>query len=150
MIPEFAKKNDVPETTGKRGYAQNWLLAYLSKLNKIYMEKHRFYDDLDFRLLGDLEADKVKRLISKAIGEAKRKSGIGFDVLYLSKLGLDVSSIIVEKFRFKGIRADFDRTLNRKDCFRNTWKSSLRYQLKIFPDFELVFEDMMKFLGGTF
>lgn len=72
-IREFARKNGVPETTVERDYAQNWLLASLSKINmalkggtgirKIYIENYRFSDDLDFTLLEDLEAGKVKKIV---------------------------------------------------------------------------------------
>ena len=248
-IREFARKNGVPETTVERDYAQNWLLTSLSKLNmalkggtgirKVYIENYRFSDDLDFTLLEDLEADRVKELIVKAVSEAKRESGISFDenirfkevengyevaiyfrilrssgnplrikiditkkeneviilplerrkiihpysdscngevlvyslqeifaekirslfqrtrprdlydIWYLSKLGLDVSGIIDEKFRFKEVKADFDGVLGRKDDFRNAWESSLRHQMKDLPEFKVVFDGVLKFLGGV-
>ena len=248
-IREFARKSGVSETAVERDYAQNWLLSGLSKINmalkggtgirKVYIGDYRFSDDLDFTLLEDLEADRVKELIVKAVREAKGESGISFDenirfkevengyevavyfrilrrsgnplrikidvtkkgneviilplerrkiihpysdgcnaevlayslreifaekirslfqrtrprdlydVWYLSKLGLDVSSIIDEKFKFKGVKVDFDGLLGRKGDFRNAWESSLRHQLKNLLDFDTVFDDVMKFLGGV-
>lgn len=242
-IREFARRSGVPETTVERDYAQNWLLAYLSKLKmalkggtgirKVYIGDYRFSDDLDFTLLEDLETDRVRELISKAVKEAKRESGIDFDenvrfrevengyeiVVYfrilrklgsplrvkiditkkenevvilpperrkiihpysdscnaevlvyplqeifaekirslfqrtrprdlydvwrLSKLGLDVSSIIDEKFRFKGVEVDLDSLVGIKDDFRNAWESSLNHQLRDLPEFDAVFDDVI-------
>lgn len=103
-IIEFARKFGVPETTIERDYAQNWLLAGLSKttlkmalkggtgIRKAYIEKYRFSDDLDFTLLEDSEADRIKKEISKAIKKAKIESGINFD----------------ENFRFKEIENGYE------------------------------------------
>ncbi len=48
-------------------------------IRKVYIGDYRFSDDLDFTLLEDMEVDKVKELIVKAVREAKRRSGIDFD-----------------------------------------------------------------------
>ncbi|MHA1363129.1 MAG: nucleotidyl transferase AbiEii/AbiGii toxin family protein [Candidatus Freyarchaeota archaeon] len=88
-IRESARKNGVPETTVERDYAQDWLLASLSRLKmalkggtgirKVYIKNYRFSDDLDFTLLENLEANKVKEKINEAVRQAKRESGIDFE-----------------------------------------------------------------------
>ncbi|WP_202319137.1 nucleotidyl transferase AbiEii/AbiGii toxin family protein [Archaeoglobus neptunius] len=93
--------------------------------------------------LQEIFAEKIRSLFQRT-----RPRDL-YDVWLLSKLGLDVSGIIDEKFRFKGVKADFDGLLRRKEDFRNAWESSLRHQLRDLPDFNVVFDDVMEFLGGV-
>jgi len=58
-------------------------------------------------------------------------------------------SIVDKKFRFKGVGIDLDNLVGRKEDFRNAWESSLRHQLKDLPNFDVVFDDVLKFLGGV-
>ncbi|MHA1264881.1 MAG: nucleotidyl transferase AbiEii/AbiGii toxin family protein [Candidatus Helarchaeota archaeon] len=250
-IRGFARRNGVPETTIERDYAQNWLLAGLSKtslkmalkggtgIRKAYIENYRFSDDIDFTLTEKVEPDNIKNEINKAVKEAKREIGINFaekirlnefkngymvviyfrilrrtgyplrikiditkkeneiiilplenrkiihpysdncnsevltysfkeifaekirslfqrtrprdlyDVWCLSKQRLDISEVINEKFRFKGINADFNNLLNRKEEFRNAWENSLRHQLKELPSYDEVFAGVLCFLDVT-
>ena len=82
-IKEFARKSGVPETTVEKDYAQNWLLASLSKLKmeikggsgirKVYFGDYRFSDDLDFTLLNSFILSTPPSSISKAVKEAKER-----------------------------------------------------------------------------
>lgn len=89
-IREFARRNGIPESTVERDYAQNWLLASLSKefkmalkggtgIKKAYIGNYRFSDDLDFTLIEDAKQKEIKGKAIKAIREAKRKCGIDFN-----------------------------------------------------------------------
>ena len=69
-----------------------------------------------------------------------------YDVWRLSEKGLDVSGIIEEKFRFKGVAFDLDDLHDRKDDFRFSWESSLSHQLRDFPDFNEVYGSATSYL----
>jgi len=74
-IEEKAMRSDVFITTIERDYAQNWLLAYLKKINmvleggtgikKVYINDYRFSDDLDFTLIESYERTLGCQLIGK-------------------------------------------------------------------------------------
>ena len=90
-IIEHARESGVPPSTIERDYAQNWLLAGLSKsrfpvalkggtgIRKVYIKDYRFSDDLDFTLLENLELNKIKTYVIDAVETSKNESGIDFD-----------------------------------------------------------------------
>lgn len=93
--------------------------------------------------LEEIFAEKIRSLFQRT-----RPRDL-YDVWYLSKLGLDILDIVDEKLGFKGVSADLDGLLSRKEDFRNAWENSLRHQLKNLPDFNAVFDEVVKFLGGV-
>ena len=70
-----------------------------------------------------------------------------YDVWRLSEKGLDVSGILYEKFRFKGVAFDLDDLHDRKDDYRLSWESSLSHQLRDLPDFNEVYDTAASYLG---
>lgn len=87
-IREKAREYNVPASTIERDYAQNWLIKSLFSLNmalkggtgirKVYFDKYRFSDDLDFTLLKDLPIDQLEGHIKDCIQKAREESGINF------------------------------------------------------------------------
>ncbi len=88
-IKERAREYRVPSSTIERDYAQNWLLKHLSAMNmvlkggtgirKVYIEKYRFSDDLDFTLLEKIDMNMLKKSLNEIVAEVKEESGIKFN-----------------------------------------------------------------------
>ena len=69
-----------------------------------------------------------------------------YDVWRLSQLKLDVSSIISDKFCFKDVTFNLEALLDRREKYDGSWEASLRHQLNTLPNFDNVFEDVVKYL----
>jgi len=88
-IKEHAREYGVPPSTIERDYAQNWLLASLSRLpmalkggtgiRKVYIENYRFSDDLDFTLLEAVNKDELQAAVQDAVTRVREESGILFE-----------------------------------------------------------------------
>lgn len=105
---------------------------------------HPFLDVLETRVLSysfeEVFAEKIRALFERT------RSRDLYDVWRLSKLGLEVSAIIKDKFVFKGVIFDLDKLLDRRDDFNGSWEASLSHQLSVLPDFDEVFVDVVKYL----
>ena len=105
---------------------------------------HPFSDVVETRVLSysfeEVFAEKIRALFERT------RSRDLYDVWRLSQLGLDVSSIIYDKFRFKDVTFKLEALLGRRDDFDGSWEASLRHQLNVLPDFDNVFEDVVKYL----
>jgi len=108
---------------------------------------HPYSDDCDAEVLTysleEIFAEKIRSLFQRT-----RPRDL-YDVWYLSKLELDVSGIILKKFKFKGVDFDLESLVRRKDDFRNAWESSLRHQMRNLPGINDVFNEVLEFLGNT-
>ena len=118
MFDELARKKvfTVKEATRISGIDRNVLKVILSRLERrkiIYPYSDSCNAEVLVYSLQEIFAEKIRSLFQRT-----RPRDL-YDVWYLSKLGLDVSSIIDEKFRFKGVDVDFDVLLDRKEDFRN-------------------------------
>lgn len=77
-----------PPSTIERDYAQNWLLASLSRLpmalkggtgiRKVYIENYRFSDDLDFTLLEAVNKDELQAAVQDAVTPGQRRERHSF------------------------------------------------------------------------
>lgn len=105
---------------------------------------HPFSDVVETRVLSysfeEVFAEKIRALFERT------RSRDFYDVWRLSKLGLDVSSIINDKFCFKDVTFNLETILDRRGDFDGSWEASLRHQLNILPDFDNVFEDVIRYL----
>lgn len=61
-----------------------------------------------------------------------------------------VSAILPAKFKLKGIEPDMMDLKERKDDFKNAWKNSLQHQLKVLPDFDMVYDEIIGHLEEIF
>ena len=88
-IREKAREFSVPTSTIERDYAQNWLLASLNPIKmalkggtgirKVFIENHRFSDDLDFTLLEPMDKDRLQAAIYDSVIKVREESGIQFE-----------------------------------------------------------------------
>jgi len=105
---------------------------------------HPFSDVVETSVLSysfeEVFAEKIRALFERT------RSRDLYDVWRLSKLGLDVSSIIYDKFCFKGVTFNLETLVDRKEDFDGSWEASLRHQLNVLPDFDDVFEVVGKYL----
>lgn len=87
-IKEKARVFGVPPSTIERDYAQNWLLSSLGSFNmalkggtgirKVYIEKYRFSDDLDFTLFKQYERVALIESIRDSVLKCREICGIPF------------------------------------------------------------------------
>ncbi len=105
---------------------------------------HPFSDVVETRVLSysfeEVFAEKIRALFERT------RSRDLYDVWRLSQLGIDVSSIIYDKFRFREVTFNIEALLDRRDDFDGSWEASLRHQLNVLPDVDNVFEDVVKYL----
>lgn len=88
-IKEQARAFGVPTSTIERDYVQNWFLTSLRPINmalkggtgirKVFIEDYRFSDDLDFTLLGSVDADTLRTAVIDAMVRVRDESGIQFE-----------------------------------------------------------------------
>lgn len=72
-----------------------------------------------------------------------------YDVWYISK-NIDTAQAFVifpAKCEFKKLTPDIEDMLDRKQDFQIAWSGSLGHQLKVLPDFELVFNEVKDMMG---
>ncbi|MBE0524900.1 MAG: nucleotidyl transferase AbiEii/AbiGii toxin family protein [Methanosarcinales archaeon] len=81
----------------------------------------------------------------RAIFERTRPRDL-YDIWYFSENFVlrQALDILPEKCNFKAVKMDILSVLERKDDFSTAWDNSLGHQLKDLPDFEMVFEQVMK------
>jgi len=105
---------------------------------------HPFSDFVETSVLSytfeEVFAEKIRALFERT------RSRDLYDVWRLSQLELDVSYIISDKFRFKGVKFNLEALLDRREDFDGSWEASLRHQLNILPDFDNVFVDVVEYL----
>lgn len=90
--------------------------------------------------LEEIMAEKIRSLF-----ERTRPRDM-YDIWCLDKK-VDEKKILVilyEKFKFKGVKLDATSLENRKIDFSNAWEKSLRHQLKELPDFNYVYDGILK------
>ncbi|MBL7080909.1 nucleotidyl transferase AbiEii/AbiGii toxin family protein, partial [Candidatus Bathyarchaeota archaeon] len=118
------------------------------EIKLLYYEKrriiHPFSDVVETSVLSysfeEVFAEKIRALFERT------RSRDLYDVWRLSQLGLDVSSIINDKFCFKEVTFNLETLIERRKDFDGSWEASLKHQLSVLPDFEKVFEDVVKYL----
>ena len=87
-IREKARFYGVPASTIERDYTQNWLLASFNLMNmvlkggtgirKVYIQKYRFSDDLDFTLIETQKSEEILQKIHHVVEIVKERCGISF------------------------------------------------------------------------
>jgi len=88
-IKKQAREFGVPTSTIERDYVQNWFLAKLRPIDmalkggtgirKVFIENYRFSDDLDFTLLGPIDAETLRTAVIDAMVRIRDESGIQFE-----------------------------------------------------------------------
>jgi len=111
---------------------------------------HHYSDHLDAKVdvysLEEIIAEKIRSSFQRT-----RPRDL-YDLWYLWK-EVDTKKafeILPDKFRSKNIEPDMDDLKRRKDDFKNAWTNSLRHQLKVLPDFDLVYEKIIGNLEEIF
>jgi len=104
---------------------------------------HPYSDDVDAEALTYSLVEVIAEKI-RALFERTRPRDL-YDVWQLSKLGIDVSDIIIDKFRFKDVTLDLDNLHDRKEDFSHAWETSLEHQLKDPPFVDVVFGDVITY-----
>jgi len=59
-----------------------------------------------------------------------------------------VFKIFLEKCKFKKVEPDIQSLIERRDDFYNAWENSLKHQLKHVPDFNKIFEGVIRMIKG--
>lgn len=105
---------------------------------------HSYSDNLNFKIrtypLKEIMAEKIRPLF-----ERTRPRDL-YDIWYLKrKIYIQsIKNLIYKKCEFKKVNIDISDLENRKKEFRNVWKNSLNHQLKYVPDFEKIYEEVIK------
>ena len=108
---------------------------------------HNYSDDMsaDIRVysLEEIIAEKTRSIFQRTRPRDMYDLWYLWDTVDKGK----VLEIIPAKFRLKNVEPDMMDLEKRKDDFKNSWKSSLRHQLKGLPDFEEVFDSVVTKVG---
>ncbi len=112
---------------------------------------HNYSDSPRFRMvwvksysLEEIFVEKVRALFQRT-----RPRDL-YDVWVLREsadLGL-VLGILPEKFANKGVEPDLEQLKNRRGYYSRAWERSLGHQLRKLPEFERVWTEVIKFIGG--
>lgn len=93
--------------------------------------------------LEELMAEKLR-----AIFERTRPRDL-YDLWYIKdRLNDETVKILSEKCRFKNVEPDLGSFIERMEAFSSAWQNSLGHQLKILPDFDRTYADVLKMLKG--
>jgi predicted nucleotidyltransferase component of viral defense system len=136
-----------------RGYPINIKLDLTSKENEIIKLEpivlpliNPYSDSLNVRVLSyqlpEILAEKIRSLFQRT-----RPRDL-YDVWRLSKLELDVTKILRDKFEFKGIAFDLRDLDARQGDFVNSWESSLRHQIRDLSDCKFVYGEVIEYLDS--
>ena len=107
---------------------------------------HNYSDELKSKILiyplNEIIAEKLR-----AIFEITRPRDI-YDIVHVwDKVDkLSIPKIFMEKCEYKDVNPDVKYLINKKDDFKHAWEASLQHQLKIVPDFDLIFNKILKIL----
>jgi predicted nucleotidyltransferase component of viral defense system len=105
---------------------------------------HPYSDNLQASVLSYSLTEVLSEKI-RALFQRTRPRDL-YDVWKLSKLGLDVSKILREKFDFKNATFNVDNLCSRQGDFKNAWGSSLSHQISDLQDCDLVFLEVIEYL----
>jgi len=107
---------------------------------------HSYSDELNAEIevysLEEIFAEKIRALIQRTRARDLYDTGMLYDLINKNK----VLQILDEKFDFKGVILDISSLTKRKDDFSNAWDVSLNHQLKVIPDFEIIFNKVEKII----
>ncbi|MCD6569485.1 MAG: nucleotidyl transferase AbiEii/AbiGii toxin family protein [Deltaproteobacteria bacterium] len=105
---------------------------------------HPYSDNCRFQIrvysLEEILAEKIRSLF-----ERTRPRDM-YDTWYLHDIidRVKILSVLQEKFKFKNIAPDIFSLEDRKLDFANAWQSSLSHQIKELPDFNYVYNEVIK------
>jgi predicted nucleotidyltransferase component of viral defense system len=122
---------------------ENEIILLPVKRKTIY---HPYPDNLEAVVLAysleEMLAEKIRSLFQRT-----RPRDL-FDVWYLKNDKVEVEGIIEKKFSNKGMTLDIDDLVRKKDLLEKAWNNSLRHQMRTVPDFEQVFNEVVRWLEG--
>ncbi len=122
------------------------ILLPLNTMPVIHPYSDDFFAQVKVYSLEEIMSEKIRSLFQRT-----RPRDL-YDVWFLwEKVDMaEVKGILPGKFSIKEVKLDIDYVMSRRDDFGNAWITSLEHQLGNLPNFEKVFEKVLRRIRNDF